>query len=67
MKITFENGYTSNELEIYHDNGNATIAISSDSGDNYEILEYQVKNKQQLHDLIGALLHIQSKMRGGKS
>ena len=72
MKVSFSRTITGDEenlltLEKTEDNKFVVIECSYRGffdGKNNSISYYSL-NKKQLHDFIGALLHIQQKMKGG--
>lgn len=57
-------------LKVNHENNEDALTISVSYGNELDIKDYKVcqidLDKKQLHDLIGALLHVQQKMKGGK-
>lgn len=57
-------------LKVNHENNEDVLTLSVCYGNELDINDYRVclidLDKKQLHDLIGALLHVQQKMKGGK-
>lgn len=73
MKVSFSRTITGNEenlltLEKTEDNKFVIIECSFEEffGDKNHSSSFYSLNKKQLHDFIGALLHIQQKMKGGE-
>lgn len=57
-------------LKVNHENNEDVLTLSVCYGNELDINDYRVclidLDKKQLHDLIGVLLHVQQKMKGGK-
>jgi len=67
MKISFEDGQTINDLSIYLDDDGCKIIVTNPYRQNdldlIDTAEYYI-SKEQLTDVIGALLHVQQKLKG---
>lgn len=67
--IEDENDYQK-KLKVNHENNENTLTLSVCYGNENDIINYKCcfidLDKKQLHDFIGALLHVQQKMKGGK-
>jgi len=58
------------KLKVNHENCENALTLSVCYGNELDLENYKVcqidLDKKQLHDFIGALLHVQQKMKGGK-
>lgn len=59
------------KITINHEGNEKSLSISVGYGDESDLLNYNLcqidLTKGQLHELIGALIHIQQKMKGGSN
>ena len=58
------------KLKVNHEKNETALTISVSYGQEYDLKNYKQcqidLDKEQLHEFIGMLLHIQQKMKGGK-